>query len=368
VNLQISENAPLAPRTTMGVGGMARFLATARSRDEIREALSWAERQALSVQILGGGSNTIFRDGGFVGLVLVVGNTGVRFEDDGKATRVTAAAGEDWDSLVESCVSAGLSGIECLSGIPGTVGATPIQNVGAYGQEVAETIESVRVLNRSTLEEAEMRGSECGFAYRHSRFKSEDRGRFVIIAVTYRLQRERRPELRSAELVARLEELAPPNELAAGQPFSSAVREAVLAVRRRKSMVVDAADPDSHSAGSFFLNPILSADELESLRARWADLGQDGEIPAFEGGGGWKVPAAWLVEGAGFPRGMRQAGAGLSSQHALALISCGGNAGDVLDLAHRIETAVQARFGVRLVPEPEIVPSLASLQTRAGED
>ena len=163
VNLKIDENVPLGPRTTMGVGGMARYLAVARCQEDIREGLSWAAERSLPVQVLGGGSNTIFRDEGFGGLVLVVESAGLQLDDAGDTTRVIAAAGEEWDSVVERCVSAGLSGIECLSGIPGTVGATPIQNVGAYGQEAAETIESVQVLNRTTLEETELRGSECGF-------------------------------------------------------------------------------------------------------------------------------------------------------------------------------------------------------------
>jgi len=366
VSLQIRENVPLAPFTTMGVGGLARYLARGDSRDEIREGLAWAAQRGLPVQVLGGGSNTIFVDEGFGGLVLVVGIMGVRIDDDADSVRVTAAAGEDLDAVVERCVSGGLSGIECLSGIPGKAGATPIQNVGAYGQEVSETIESVQVLDRSTLQETVIKGAECGFAYRQSRFKMEDRGRFVITAVTYRLRRGHRPELRSSQLLEYLAASTTVDELETGTPFSAAVRQAVLALRRQKSMVVDEADPDSRSVGSFFLNPVLTADELESLRARWAALGQPQEIPVFEVALGWKVPAAWLVEQAGFSKGTRHAGAGLSQKHALALISCGGNAGDVLKLAGRIEAEVEARFGVRLVREPEIVPPYPSSQTDAG--
>jgi UDP-N-acetylmuramate dehydrogenase len=348
----IREHVPLAPLTTIGLGGSARFFAACHSLDEIRAALSWAVGRGLPVHLLGGGSNTVFADEGYPGLVLHLATRGTTFAEDGNAVRVTAAAGEAWDDLVATCVARGLGGVECLSGIPGQVGATPIQNVGAYGQEVGEAVTEVRALDRRTLESVSFPRDRCGFGYRQSRFRGPDAGRYVIVEVAFSLRPEARPMIRYPELQRRLETLngtAPPES---GTPALTAVRQAVLGLRRGKSMVLDPADPDSRSAGSFFVNPVLTETELAALRTR---LDDPAALPGYAVDGGTKVPAAWLIEQAGFPRGLRRNGAGISSSHALALVNHGGTTRELLALADEIQAGVERRFGVRLAREPVIV-------------
>ena len=235
-----------------------------------------------------------------------------------------------------------------------------MQNVGAYGQEVSQTIVLVRALERATLRQVEFANEECGFAYRQSRFKGEDRGRFIVTEVVFQLRRSARPELRYAELRNHLEEGAVALEqLPPGREASNAVREAVLALRRRKSMVLDPTDPNSRSVGSFFLNPVLSEAAFKQLQGRWRETGGgDGPIPSFAGEGGTKVPAAWLVESAGFAKGFRRGSAAISANHALALVSGPGTtARDIVELGREIQTAVEEKFGVHLEREPVVVPS-----------
>ena len=351
----LQENVLLASHTTIGLGGPARFFFSAPGVEEIRQALAWARDEGLPVHILGGGSNTVFADEGYPGLVLHVALRGVEFHEAGAWVEVTAAAGEVWDDLVRTCVERGLGGIECLSGIPGQVGATPVQNVGAYGQEVAETIVSLVALDRRTLREVRFSGPECGFGYRRSRFKEEDRGRYVIASVTYRLSAEGQPTVRYAELRRYLEERTDLSALGSGRPALQRVREAVLALRRSKSMLVEPADPHSRSAGSFFLNPTLTPDRARRLTERWQALGGKGDPPFFSVAEGVRVPAAWPVEQAGFPRGHRRGNVGLSAHHALALVNYGGTTEELLALAEEIREAVYARFGLWLEVEPEVV-------------
>ncbi len=349
------ENVPLSSYTTIGLGGPARFFFSATGVEEVRQALVWARDEGVPVHILGGGSNTIFADEGYPGLVLHLALRGIEFREVGEGVEVVAAAGEVWDDLVCACVERGLGGIECLSGIPGQVGATPVQNVGAYGQEVAETIVSIVALDRRTLLEVCFSGPECGFAYRRSRFKEEDRGRYVITSVTYRLVVEGRPMVRYAELRRYLEECRDLDAWGSGRPALRTVREAVLALRRSKSMLVDPADPHSRSVGSFFLNPTLSPDRAHRLGERWQALAGKGALPLFPVAEGFRVPAAWLVEQAGFPRGYRWGNVGISDHHALALVNYGGTTGEILALAEEIREAVYARFGLWLEVEPEVV-------------
>lgn len=343
---------PLAPRTTLRLGGRARFFWSVSSAGEAAEALRWARENRQPVQVLGGGSNTVFPDEGFPGLVLHVAVEGVRFRDEERGTVVDAAAGENWDDLVGESVERGLTGIECLSGIPGTVGAAPIQNVGAYGQELAETLLHVECLDRECLERVRIPAEACGFAYRWSRFKGRDRDRFLILGVRLRLEAGRRPPLRYGQLEEEVEGRGGIEEL----PPAAAVRrvrEAVLDLRRSKSMVVREDDPDSRSAGSFFLNPVLTEEEYRDLERRWSSAGGEEPIPSYPADGGRKVPAAWLVEKAGFEKGYRHDGVGLSRSHALALVNRdGGTTEELLDLAGEIREAVAGRFGVRLEREP----------------
>jgi len=354
MTLLLREQEPLAQHTTLGLGGPARYFHECTTEAELREALTWARERRLRVQIMGGGSNLVVADAGFPGLVLKLAIGGIALRETTQGVELTAAAGVEWDALVRRVVERGWTGIECLSGIPGTVGATPIQNVGAYGQEIAETLVSVRCLERAGLTEVVFPRDQCEFAYRSSRFKSRDHDHYIVLDITLRLYRDRLPQLRYAELAqavrhhGELERLAPADAV-------SVVRNTVLELRRRKSMVLDPTDPNGRSVGSFFMNPVLSADAFDRLVHRWGAAGEGDGIPMFPADGRVKVPAAWLIEQAGFRKGYRRGGVGISTRHALALVNHGGTTAELLALAEAIERAVYERFGVRLEREPVVV-------------
>ena len=347
--MQLREHVPLAPYTTLGLGGKARYFVDCDTGEQVCAALAYAAERRLPVYVLGGGSNVVFLDSGFPGLVLriTIGGMGWR---DRPNPEVRAGAGVDWDSLVQSVVERGWTGVECLSGIPGTVGGTPIQNVGAYGQEIAETLVSVACLDRTTFERRTFTARDCDFGYRDSRFRRADRGRYVVLEVTLRLAPDQKPRIRYPELqravagLGGLETITPTEAV-------RLVRQAVLTLRRSKSMVLDPADPNTRSVGSFFTNPVLSVAAFADLERRWKG------IPSFPADGGVKVPAAWLVEQAGFPKGYRGvgSGAGISTRHALALVNLGGTSADLLALAEEVRAGVEKQFGIRLAYEPEVV-------------
>ncbi len=352
--LKIQENVPLSDFSTIGLGGNARYFFICKTVEDILEALAYSHKRDLRVHILGGGSNVIFADAGFDGLVIKVDTKGIAFEDRGT---VAAAAGEPWDQLVVRCIERGLGGMECLSGIPGLVGATPIQNVGAYGQEVADTIVSLRAIDRKTLDEVEFTNRDCRFAYRQSRFKSQDADRYVITKVTFQLREGGRPVITYPELSRFMASTTGLDTLHKGEPALSAVREAVLALRRKKSMVLDLGDPNSRSVGSFFTNPIISIDRFDEVHAQWSRSGHDDRIPTFPSGDEVKIPAAWLVEKAGFAKGYRIGNVGVSHNHSLALVNHGGSTSELLELAARIQRAVYERFGISLEREPVVIPA-----------
>ena len=345
----IRDGVPLAPFTTLELGGPARHFVDAADEGAVVEALRWADGRKLPVAILGGGSNMVVSDAGFDGLVVRIATRGVRFETAGGDATVTAAAGEPWDALVAESVGRGLGGLECLSGIPGLVGATPIQNVGAYGQEVAETIRAVRVLERGSWQTRALSPEECGFGYRESNFKREPT-RFVVLAVTFGLRPGAAPALRYRELAERLA-----GSGTTAPPTLADARAAVLALRAGKSMLVTAGDPNRRSVGSFFTNPIVAAAEAEAVAAR---AGVDGtRMPRWPTSDGRvKLSAGWLIERAGVARGLRRGPVGVSSAHALALVHHGGGTtAALIALAREIREAVRSRFGVTLVPEPTFV-------------
>src|SRR5256712_9773436 len=348
------EQVPLAPFTTLGLGGPARYFHAGATAAELREALPLAGQRRLRVQIIGGGSNLVVADAGLAGVVLKVAIGGVALRDTSQGVEVTAGAGVEWDALVRQAVERGWTGIECLSGIPGTVGATPIQNVGAYGQEIADTFVSVRGLERDRLPEVVFTRDQCEFASRNSRFKGRDRDRYVVREVTLRLQRDTLPQLRYGELVQAVRRTG---ELERLQPAAAVkvVRDAVLELRRRKSMVLDPADPNTRSVGSFFVNPVLSVAAFDELARRWRAAGDSDSIPTFPADGRVKVPAAWLIEHAGFGKGHRLGGVGISTHHALALVNHGGTTTQLPALAQSIERAVHERFGILLEREPVVV-------------
>ena len=347
--MHIKENQPLAPFTTFGIGGPARWFAEAASEQEIAEAAEWARERGVPLFVLGGGSNLLIADTGFAGLVLHVGLKGI--ERDGDVFR--AGAGESWSNCVEQTLGVGCAGMECLAGIPGTVGGTPVQNVGAYGQEVASVIERVRVFDRETREFVEFQNAECGFRYRRSRFNSTDRGRFIVTRVDYRVTPSGAPTLRYAELQRAVEA----NRSGSGEPTLKEVAEAVRQIRRSKGMLLVDGDPDCRSAGSFFKNPVVSEDLFQRIAARSASaLPRFPVGPGAENAGSVKIPAAWLIEQAGFQKGYTLGNAGISSRHTLALINhSGATAGEILALADKIAGAVEAQFGIRLEREPELV-------------
>jgi len=345
----LKENVPLAPMTTLGIGGPARYFAEVTSTDALLAGVEWARSRGAPLFVLGGGSNIVVADSGFPGLVLRVSIRGVETHFDGGDVVIAAGAGEEWDTLVAHCVARNWAGFECLSGIPGRVGATPIQNVGAYGQETSESLVSVEALDLATGRLVDLSASDCEFGYRTSRFKTRDRVRFIIARVTYRLVVNGEPVVRYPELQRYLADL----EL--DQPGVADVREAVLAIRRRKAMVIDPGDNQSRSVGSFFVNPTVTCDELERLKQT---LGSDSEdLPAFPvSDGRVKLSAAWLIERAGIKRGYIYGNVGTSTKHALAIINRGGGAArEVVELKELIQKRVLEEFDVELTPEPVFV-------------
>jgi UDP-N-acetylmuramate dehydrogenase len=406
----IEENKPLASFTTFGIGGAARWFVEATSEEQIAEAAAWAGERGVPLFVLGGGSNLLVSDAGFKGLVvrvalhgievlgvadfdlqsgmkcqgttLVVPKKSVSVKGTGfspyiKPIQTTgalapekcspeglsiapgqiiyqAAAGEEWDAFVERTVQDNCAGVECLAGIPGTVGGTPVQNVGAYGQEAASAIERVRAFDLQTHSFVEFAASECGFAYRHSRFNSVDRGRYVVTRVDYRLTPGGAPTVRYVDLQRVLAE----KQKEGGELSLAEVAAIVRRVRQTKGMLMVEGDLDCHSAGSFFKNPLVSEEQFQRIAAVTAAVSEKAP-PRFPAGpeaenlGLLKVPAAWLIEQSGFAKGYARGAAAISSRHTLALTNRGGaSSADVLALAAEITAAVQSRFGIKLEMEP----------------
>ncbi len=345
-------DVPLAPLTTLQVGGPAERLVSAGAREELIELVTAADRAGEPVLLLAGGSNVVIADEGFRGTVIRVDTRGMerRFNDAGQM-EITVEAGEPWDALVAHAVADELAGIECLSGIPGSTGATPIQNVGAYGQDVSSTIRSVTVLDRESGEILEMPADDCGFSYRSSRFKGGSE--FVVLAVTFALN----PSPESEPVL--YAQLADALDIDTGTRAPlAAVRETTLELRRSKSMVLDPDDPDSVSAGSFFTNPVLTLSESVELERRATELlGPDSSPPAWPTRDGQvKTSAAWLIEHSGFSKGYGGGPVGLSRNHTLALVNRGGaSTAELVAFAREIADGVRLTFGVSLTPEPVFV-------------
>jgi UDP-N-acetylmuramate dehydrogenase len=338
----IHESVALAPRSSLRVGGPARWFTDATSAGDVASAHAWSRSHGVPMVVLGGGTNVVVSDAGLDALVVAVQPRGLFIEGRSDGLHVTAAAGEPWDRVVEAAVARGGAGLECLSGIPGLTGGTPIQNVGAYGQDVAGTIEAVTAFDTAAGDTVRLPASECGFAYRTSRFKAGDAGRFVVCEVSFRL-RTGPPTTAYAEVAALLARRG------IAHPTVADVRATVLEIRRRKSMVVDASDPDTRSVGSFFTNPIVTSADAERVASS-----AGASAPVFaQPDGRVKVPAAWLIERAGFAKGTTEGAVGLSSRHTLAIVTRdGATAADVIRFAARVARRVEDVFGVRLRPEP----------------
>jgi UDP-N-acetylmuramate dehydrogenase len=344
------ENVPLAPLTTFRIGGPARFLAEAKSVNDVHEAVAFARSRDLPLFVLGGGSNLVVADAGWPGVVLKISIAGIEQRPgqyEGKAL-FDAGAGESWDRFVSHAVAAECAGVECLSGIPGSVGGTPVQNVGAYGQEVSETIESVEVFDLQDGQVRELCGEACGFSYRSSIFNTSERGRFIILRVTYALSLGGAPHLEYADLKRHFEGRGT-------SPTLTETRDAVRHIRSLKGMLIVPGDPDCQSAGSFFKNPVLTESQHEDLQKRAALKGLTlPSYPALESKK--KVSAAWLVEKSGFARGYDAGNVGISRKHALAIVNRGGaTAAEVLALKDQIQQRVHETWGVKLEPEPVMV-------------
>jgi UDP-N-acetylmuramate dehydrogenase len=342
--LQIREDVALAPFTTFGIGGAARYFAVATTEEEVVDAVFWANKRGVPLFVLGGGSNLLVKDSGFAGLVLKVALMGIETRD---GDLFDVGAGEVWDGFVEEMVGAEMAGVECLAGIPGSVGGTPVQNVGAYGQEVAETIESVRAFDLKTLEWIELDKTACRFRYRESLFNTDEPGRYIVTRVRFRLRPLGEPNLRYADLQRRF----------AGTKGVSLmnVATAVREIRRSKGMLLVGGDPDCRSAGSFFKNPIVAGEKLAGIAA--AVGVEEAKVPHWPSGEGKiKVPAAWLLEQAGFVKGYGVGPAGISTRHTLALTNRGGATfADVERLQDEIVRRVRERFGITLEREPVLV-------------
>jgi UDP-N-acetylmuramate dehydrogenase len=358
--MTIQERVPLAPLTTLQVGGEARYFSEIKREDELREAVSFAKSRDLPLFILGGGSNLVIADSGWPGLVLRIGIGGITTPElntatpaDAKSTAVlfSVGAGVNWDDFVAQAITQNCAGVECLSGIPGCVGGTPVQNVGAYGQEVSDTIESVRAFDLQQDRSTILLKPACGFHYRTSIFNTNARGRYIILRVNYRLKRGGAPSLKYADLQ---------NHFAAQlagkkTPSLSETRDAVRAIRRSKGMLIVPGDEDCRSAGSFFKNPILTEEQFKALSDR--ATAQSLSIPSYPAlDAQHKISAAWLVEHSGFSKGYVAGAAGISHKHALALINRGdAKAGDIVALKEEIQSKVEAQWGISLEPEPVFV-------------
>lgn len=344
----IQENIPLAPLTTLKVGGAARYFVEAETVDEVKAAVAAARTRKLELFVFGGGSNLVIADAGWPGLALKIGILGINHVHGHGRAIFEAGAGEEWDAFVAMVVAHNCSGVECLSGIPGSVGGVPVQNVGAYGQEAADTIVAVQALDLTSGEVSELCHEDCGFRYRSSVFNTTERGRYVILRVDFALPHGGAAKIGYADLDQYFSGWSSP-------PTLAQTREAVRQIRASKGMLITPSDEDCRSAGSFFKNPILSEDAHKKLNERAAAQGlQIPSYPALESQK--KISAAWLVEHSGFNKGYTLGRVGISHKHALAIVNRGeATAAEVVALKGQIQSRVEETWGVRLEPEPVFV-------------
>lgn len=346
--MNLQEDIPLAPLTTLQVGGVARYFVEASTETEVREAVDWAGLRELPMFILGGGSNLVVSDAGWPGLVLKIGIRGIQEHIQSDRARFDVGAGEEWDRFVAHAVGRNCAGIECMSGIPGSVGGTPVQNVGAYGQEAGDTIASVLALDIEAMQTREMTAADCGFSYRTSIFNSTQKGRYIILRTTYELTPGGPPSIRYADLQRTFASWTQ-------APSLAQTRDAVRTIRAGKAMLITPGDEDCRSAGSFFKNPMLSEGEYENLVAAAAARGL--QVPSYPMVSTQKkISAAWLVEHSGFAKGFTLGNVGISRKHALAIVNRGGaKAADIFELKYMIEQRVREQWAVQLMPEPVFV-------------
>ncbi|HKS74710.1 MAG TPA: UDP-N-acetylmuramate dehydrogenase [Terriglobales bacterium] len=344
----VQENVPLAPLTTFKIGGPARYFIEAKTVDEVKEAFSFSRERSLPLFIMGGGSNLLIADAGWPGVVLKVGILGINHAHGHDRVIFEAGAGEDWDSFVSITVAHNCAGLECLSGIPGSVGGTPVQNVGAYGQEAADTIESVQALDLTTGEVCELEKEDCGFRYRTSIFNTTEHGRYVILQVNFALKHGAPARVEYGDLKKYFSGWTSP-------PTLAQTREAVRQIRATKAMLITPGDENCRSAGSFFKNPVLTAEAHDQLLLLAA--AKRFHLPSYPAlDAQRKVSAAWLVEHSGFSKGYTLGRVGISRKHALAIVNRGGaTANEVVALEEQIRSRVEQIWNIRLEPEPVFV-------------
>jgi len=336
--MKIQKNTPLAPLTTINLGRKTRYFSEIKTKPELLETIAFAKKNKLPIQILGGGSNLIFSDQSFPGVVIKISLSGISFSPQKKYILAQATSGVNWDKLVSLCIKKNLQGIEALSGIPGTVGASPIQNIGAYGQEVSQTIHQIKALNLKTLKEEIFSNKDCQFSYRTSRFKNKDKNKYVILEVSFRLKNNAPPLISYPQL----KEMLPTN------PSLKQVRSTVLKLRKAKAMLENS---PLNSCGSFFINPEITPKKFNQLKKKFPN------IPFFPSKNKVKIPAAWLIENSGFSKGYTKNKVGISKYHALCLTNSGNSTKNLLNLAQKISQAVSKKFHLTLKIEPEIIKS-----------
>ena len=351
---KLLKDVNLSQYTTIGLGGPAKLFISCKDTAELLSALDYAGKKKLSVQVFSGGSNIIFPDKGFDGLVLKIDLKGIESQEKGNIVFVKAKAGEIWDDVVKYSIEKSLTGIECLSGIPGSAGATPVQNVGAYGQEIRDSFVSLKAIDRKTLKEVKIDYEGCGFDYRQSRFKNEDKDRYVITEILFGFTKDKQPVIKYPELQKYIESKT---NIKGEDPLEiklNAIRNAVLELRKSKSMLIDIKDPNSRSCGSFFMNPVISREELDNFYSLVNDINKE-QIRVYSSGDKYKLSAAWLIEKSGFKKGYIKGRVGISENHSLALININGTTDELVDLAGEIKETVHEKFGIYLNIEPVLI-------------
>lgn len=349
-----SENISLSEFTSIKLGGPARYFYDCKSRSELPELIAEARSKNIPFYILGGGSNTLFSDEGFEGLIIKISFDDLREISALDSRMVAVEAGYDWDTFVKWSIENSCVGIEAMSGIPGSVGGTPIQNVGAYGQEVSDVLQKVEVYDTKLSKFVFFEGDECEFSYRMSRFKGRDFGRYIVTTVFFNFI-EAKIKIGYPELEREIENSAPDFEALPLKKQLWGIRAAVLKLRKSKSMVLDPDDQNSQSLGSFFTNPVLSQSDFKTFNEKSEEYELKSPCPHYPVANGVKLSAAWLVENSGFPKGYRYKGVGVSEHHSLALVNRRGTTAELLDLADQIRRAVLDKFGVLILQEPVLV-------------
>lgn len=347
------KDVKLSEYTTICLGGKADIFISCATPESVKETLRYSLEKKIPLQVISGGSNIIFPDEGYRGIVMKIDIKGISLSNENGKVQIISGAGESWDEAVRFTVENGLSGIECLSGIPGSAGATPVQNVGAYGQEVKDIIKLVKAVDRRTLDEVKFNNEECNFGYRDSRFKTSDRDRYIITEVIFEFDKNKEPEIKYPELKEYIESSSASLVTKTQKEKLKFIRESVLTLRKKKSMLADPENPDSKSCGSFFTNPVLTEEEFKSFEKNAEELKII--FPFYKTGSRYKIPAAWLVENSGFRKGYTENGAGISSAHTLALVNRGCSTEALLELSEKIKIRVKEKFGIRLFTEPVIV-------------